>query len=86
MLKLFLLLLKVKNNSAGMRLIAREISHVRIHVEHVISLLKSKYTILKGVILISLLKNKSIDICAINSILTVCSALCNMCESVVPFN
>ena len=64
----------------------REISHVRIHVERIISLLKAKYTILKGVIPISLLKNNSNDICTIDSVITVCSALCNMCESVVPFN
>ena len=65
---------------------SREISHVRIHVERVISLLKAKYTILKGVIPILLLKNNSNDICTIDCMLTVCSALCNMCESVVPFN
>ena len=57
-----------------------------IHVERVISLLKAKYTTLKGVIPISLLKNNSNDICTIDCMLTVCSALCNMCESVVPFN
>ena len=65
---------------------SREISHVRIHVERAISLLKAKYTILKGVIPISLLKNNSNDICTIDCMLTVRSALCNMCESVVPFN
>ena len=65
---------------------SREISHVRIHVERVISLLKSKYTILKGIIPISLLKNKSNNIFTIDSILTVRSALCKMCDSVVPFN
>ena len=59
---------------------------MRIHVERVISLLKAKYTILKGVIPISLLKNNSNDIFTIDCMLTVCSALCNMCESVVPFN
>ena len=50
---------------------SREISHVRIHVERVISLLKAKYTILKGVIPISLLKNNSNDICTIDCMLTV---------------
>ena len=57
-----------------------------IHVERAISLLKAKYTILKGVIPISLLKNNCNDICTIDCMLTVCSALCDMCESVVPFN
>lgn len=49
----------------------REVSHVWIHFERVISLLKAKYTILKGVIPFSLLTN---DISTIDCMLTVCSA------------
>ena len=65
---------------------SREILHLIIHIERVIGQLKKKYSILKGVIPITLLKNKSTDACTINDVLTVCSALCNMCNSVVPFD
>ena len=58
----------------------REIAHVRIHVERVIGLLKNKYTILQGIIPISLLTYSTID-----EIVIICCALCNLSESVVPF-
>ena len=61
---------------------SREISHVRIHVERVIGLLKQKYTIMQGTIPISLLKDGTK--CTIDNIITTCSALCNLCVSVVP--
>ena len=61
---------------------SREISHVRIHVERVIGLLKQKYTIMQGTIPISLLKDGTE--CTIDNIITTCSALCNLCVSVVP--
>ena len=66
---------------------AREILHVRIHVERVIGQLKKKYTILQCVIPITLLKNRT-GTCTIDCICTVCAALqlCNMCQSVVPFD
>ena len=58
----------------------REIAHVRIHVERVIGLLKNKYTILKGIIPIALLKDDTID-----DIVITCCSLCNLSESVIPF-
>ena len=61
---------------------SREISHVRIHVERVIGLLKQKYTIMQGTIPISLLKDGTE--CTIENIITTCSALCNLCVTVVP--
>ena len=64
---------------------AREISHVRIHVERVIGQLKKKYTILQGVIPITLLQNRT-GTCTIDCIFTVSAALCNMCQSVVSFD
>ena len=57
-----------------------------IHVERVISLLKAKYTILNGVIPISLLKNNSNDICTIDCMLTVCSALSRVSNSHIGFD
>ena len=64
---------------------ACEISHVRIHVERVIGQLKKKYTILQGVIPITLLQNRT-GTCTIDCIFTVSAALCNMCQSVVSFD
>ena len=61
---------------------SREISHVRIHVERVIGVLKQKYTILQGTIPITMLKD-GID-STIDNIIITCSALCNLCVSTVP--
>ena len=57
--------------------VTRELAHVRIHVERVIGLMKLKYKILRSTLPISLI------MC--NKIVTVCAALCNCCDSVVPF-
>ena len=64
----------------------REIARVRIHVERVIGLLKLKYRFLKSVLPVSMLMcSPGQDCSVIDQIVTVCSALCNCCESVVPF-
>ncbi|XP_065890039.1 uncharacterized protein [Dysidea avara] len=63
---------------------SREISHVRIHVERVIGMLKQKYKILKGILPITLLKDG--NDCTIDNILITCSALCNLCASIIPFD
>ena len=65
---------------------AREISHIRIHVERVIGQMKKKFQLRKGVILISMLNEKTPtdDKTFIDCIFTVCAALCNVCTSVVP--
>ena len=64
----------------------RELARVRIHVERVIGLLKLKYRFLKSILPVSLLMcNPGEDCSVIDKIVTVCSALCNCCESVVPF-
>ena len=65
---------------------AREISHVRIHVERVIGQMKKKYKLLEGVIPMSMLNEKTPtdDKTFIDCIFTVCAALCNACTSVVP--
>lgn len=67
---------------------ARQLSRVRIHVERVIGLLRNKYTILQATLPISLVMHKDSDgkKCVIDMIATVCAALCNCCESVVPFS
>ena len=66
---------------------ARQLSRVRIHVERVIGLLKLKYKILRSTLPINLIMSTTDDeYSTIDKIVTVCAALCNCCESVVPFD
>ena len=63
---------------------SKQLSKVRIHVERVIGLLKNRYTILKGTLSIKLIKHKEdTKVANIDKLLTVCSALTNLGESVV---
>ena len=65
----------------------RKLSRVRIHVERVIGLLRQKFTILESTLPINMIMCTHEDDCSmIDKIVTVCSALCNCCESVVPFD
>ena len=64
----------------------RSIANVRIHVERVIGLVRQKYTILQGTLPIDYLTKRSgEDRPLIDHITRVCCALCNICDSVVPF-
>ena len=66
---------------------SRKLSQVRIHVERVIRLLRQKFTILESTLPINMIMCTHEDDCSmIDKIVTVCSALCNCCESVVPFD
>ena len=62
---------------------AHQLSRVRIHVERVIGFLR---TILEHTlpIIMIMCPDNSDNISVIDKIVTVCSALCNCCESVVP--
>ena len=62
----------------------RELSVVRIHVERVNGVLKQKFTILQGVLPISLIVDDSDTQAAIDKLVRVCCALVNLCPSVVP--
>ena len=64
---------------------SKHISKVRIHVECVIGVLKNQYTILQGILPVYLIKLKyDTEYSNIDKILVVCSALVNLCPSVVP--
>ena len=66
--------------------IARQLSRVRIHVERVIGFLRQKYTILQSTLPINLImSDDNCELSLIDKIVTVCSTLCNCCDSVVPF-
>ena len=69
----------------------RGIANVRIHVERVIGLLRSKYTMLQGTLPTDFLisnPHESLEdkIPAIDRVVKVCSALVNLCPAIVPFD
>ena len=63
---------------------SRELSMVRIHVERVIGVLKQKFTILQGVIPITLVSDYGDQNTTLDKLVRVCCALVNLCPSVVP--
>ncbi len=65
---------------------ACQLSRVRIHVERVIGLLRLKYKILRGILPIRFIKCNGEEYSTIDKIVSVCSALCNCCDSVIPFD
>lgn len=65
---------------------SRQLSAVRIHVERVIGVLRQKYSFLEGTLPINMLMATDNGYSMIDKIVSVCCALCNCCESVVPFD
>ena len=65
----------------------RTVANVRIHIERVIGNIRKKYSILQSTLPIDfLVKRTDEDKPLIDYIITVCCALCNVCDSVVPVN
>ncbi|XP_062512472.1 uncharacterized protein LOC134188291 [Corticium candelabrum] len=65
----------------------RLIANVRIHVERVIGCVQQKFTILKGTLPKDYITRHAAEDCPlIDRITRVCCALCNVCDSVVPFD
>ena len=62
---------------------SRQIACKRIHVERVIGLLRNKYTILQATLPLDYLMKTCNEYCTLDKIAVVCSALCNMCPSIV---
>lgn len=62
----------------------RHIAHVRIHVERTIGLIKNKFKIFKGPLPITMLKQGNAQICLLDKIVTVCSALINILPPIIP--
>ena len=56
---------------------------VRIHVERIIGVLKQKYTILQNVLPITFIADKDDQDATVDKLVRVCSALVNLCPSVV---
>ena len=66
---------------------ARQLAQVRIHVECVIGVVRQKYTILQSTLPINMIKpHENGDVSPLDKIIIVCCALCNCCDSVVPFD
>jgi len=64
---------------------ACQLSQVRIHVERVIGLVRQKYSILQSILSINMLKSDEEGIPPFDEVVVICCALCNCCDSVVPF-
>ena len=65
----------------------RSIANVRIHVERVIGMVRQKYTILQGTLPIDYVTTRNgEDYPAVDHIVRIACALCNLCNSVVPFD
>lgn len=65
----------------------RKLASVRIHVERVIGNLRQKYPILSGTIPVDyVFTDDKQDVTMLTKMVRVCSALINICPSVVPFD
>ena len=65
----------------------RTIANVRIHVERVIGNVRQKYSILQSTLPIDYVIKRDGEECPlVDRIVRVCCALCNVCDSVVPFD
>ena len=65
----------------------RSIANVRIHVERVIGIVRQKYTILQGTLPIDYVSTRAGEECLVlDRIVRISCALCNLCDSVVPFD
>ena len=62
----------------------RKTAAERIHVERVIGLLLNKFTILQDILPIKMIMKTDDGTCKLTHILTICSAFCNLCSSVIP--
>ena len=64
---------------------SRKIANVRIHVECVIGNIRKKFSLLNSQLPIDfLMKKDNAEYSTIDKIVTICCALCNLCNSVVP--
>lgn len=67
----------------------RKTANVRIHVERIIGMLRQKYMILKDILPLQMLKEKSSyedQFILIDKIVVVCCALINLCPAIVPLD
>ena len=64
----------------------RKIANVRIHVERVIGNVRQKYSILQSTLPIHYVIKRNGHCPIIDNIVSVCCALCNVCDSVIPFD
>ena len=66
---------------------SRKIANVRIHVERVIGNIRKKFSLLNSQLPIDfLMKKDTAEYSTIDKIVTICCALCNLYDSVVPFD
>ena len=75
-------LLRESNNCLGQ--IIQRITSVWTHVERVIGLFRNKYRTLQRILPVGYLITRDGGYTTVNKIVTVSSALCNICNSIVP--
>ena len=64
-----------------------KIANVRIHIERVIGNIRKKFSLLNSQLPIDFLMNKdNAKYFTIDKIVVICCALCDLCDSVVPFD
>ena len=56
-----------------------------IHVERVIGIIRQKYTFLSATLPIDFITHRNEGVPMIDSVVVVCCALINVCDSVIPF-
>ena len=66
--------------------VAQKLSRVQIHMERVIGVVRQKFTILQSTLPINMIMSEDSEISTVDKIVTVACALCNHCDSVVPFD
>ena len=78
---------KGKNQLSAMEVTeTRTIANVWIHVKRVIGNVKQKYSILQSTLPIHyLIKREGEECPVVDRIVRVCCALCNVCDSLIPF-
>ncbi len=64
----------------------RKIANVRIHVERVIGNVRQKFSILRSTLPIQFVTKREDECPIIDQIVRICCCLCNVCDSIVPFN
>ena len=65
---------------------SHQLSHVRIHVERLIGLVRQKYSIFESTLPVNcVMVDKEDNSSTVDKIVFVCCALCNCCPSVVSF-
>ena len=65
---------------------SRRLAAVRIHVQRVIGIVRNKYSILQSILPLDYIMKRDGGHTTVDKLATVCCALTNLCNSLVPFD